>query len=142
GDIAILRSALERDPELARKAQLTVAASGAASLEALDLLERHGADWNASWRGYRPLHALIQERSQGERAAPSKGRLESLEFLLAHGADPERLGAFPAASALIVAAMTGVAEFVAKLLEHGAKRDGFAASALGDLARVKRALAA
>src|SRR2546422_11629237 len=108
GDIATLRSALKRDPDLARKAQLTLAAAASANLAALELLERHGADWNASRRGYRPLHTLIQERPHGERSGPSKERLACLEFLLAHGADPERPAAFPPASALIVAAMTGV----------------------------------
>lgn len=141
GETAPLRRALEQDPRLAKKAQLLVEAARLAHLDALKLLQRHGADWNARWHGYRPLHALIQERPHGETGELASERRECLSFLLSHGADPEELGAFPPARALLIAAFTGLPTVVEVLIEHGAKQDVYTACALGELDRVKKLLA-
>jgi ankyrin repeat protein len=140
GDFAAVERALAAEPKLARKTQHVVDAARLARRDVLALLLKGGADIDASSRGYRPLHALLQERLHGEADAPSKERIACLDFLLAKGADPEQLGAWPPARALIVAAFTGVEVFVERLIEAGAVRDGFTASALGDVAGVKRAL--
>jgi ankyrin repeat protein len=60
--------------------------------------------------------------------------------MLANGADPEQLGAWPAMRAIIAAAFVGEPCFVDELRNAGAKIDGFAASALADLPRVSREL--
>ena len=142
GDVATVRRELEADPKLAKKAQHVVDAARFAQRDVLALLFARGADPNAANRGYRPLHALIQEEPHGDREPPSKARLACLALLLEKGADPEQLGAWPASRALITAAFTGIDVFVESLLAAGAVTDGFSASALGDLAGVKRALKA
>src|SRR5262249_15535824 len=129
GDAAPLRAALERDPRLARKPQLILDAARWANGPALALLLRHGADPNASWRGYRPLPALIQERGEGEPAR-SRARLAAMRLLLDGGADPEQVGAHPPARALIVAAFAGEPELVKRLCDAGARVEGFAGCAL------------
>jgi hypothetical protein len=106
-DGASVASAVRHAPDLAEKPQVVLAAARAGDPAILATLDRAGADWNARWRGYRPLHSLIQEDAT-EDGAPSRDRLASLHFLLARGAQPEALGAFPPARAVIVAAMTGV----------------------------------
>jgi ankyrin repeat protein len=63
-----------------------------------------------------------------------------LEWMLAHGADPERTGGWPAARALIVAAFVGEPEYVKRLLEAGARVDGFTGAALGDTGLVEKTL--
>jgi ankyrin repeat protein len=141
GDVAGLERALTETPSLATKPRVVVDAARVGDLATLKLLDRHGADWNHPWRGYRPLHALIQERPHGAKSgAVSPERLEALRFLLGRGADPALLGAFPPASALIIAAFAGEPAFVETLLERPAKLDAFAASALGDHLRVRRLL--
>lgn len=52
----------------APRAAEIVAAAQRADLRALQRLHARGADLDASWRNYRPLHALIQ----GERSRPAK----------------------------------------------------------------------
>lgn len=140
GDVARLRQALEEEPALARKPQLVVDAGRLGNRAVLELLQSHGADLNASWRGYRALHALIQESPHAEGSAPAPQRLECLQWLLEHGADPEELGAWPPARALLVAAFTGAAEAVRILVKAGATVDGYAVCALGDVAAVRRDL--
>lgn len=139
-DRAALRAALDRDLLLARRPRLVVAAAQGAAVGALKLLARRGANLNASWRGYRPLHALIQEEPHAAVSKPERRRLKCLEWLLGHGADPEQLGAWPPARAVLVAAFTGVPEYVDRLLAAGARNDVFVACALGDVARVRREL--
>lgn len=140
GDYRRLAASFKRDPSLARKPQLVVEAAGGAKLEILKLLLRHGADPNAAWRNYRALHALIQERPHKD-AEPTPERLACLEWLLEHGADPEQLGAWPPARAIIVAAFTGIRLFVDRLRAAGARVDALAACALGEAPIVKKELA-
>ncbi len=97
----------------------------------LVLLKKRGADLNASYRNYRALHALIQEKPH-EGGSSTPKRVKVLEWLLANGADPELTGAWPAVRAIVVAAFTGEATYVDVLKTGGARMDGFAASALGN----------
>jgi len=116
-----------------------VGAAQRADLRALKSLHARGADWNASWRSYRPLHALIQEKPHGG-ARPTARRIAALRWLLEHGADPELTGAWPSAGALLVAAFSGADEVVEPLLEAGARLTFHARCALGELPRVRTAL--
>ena len=118
-----------------------LAAAGKADRAELARLAKAGADLNALWRGYRPLHALIQSEVHGDAEVPSKERLRCLGELLELGADPELLGAWPPARALLVAAFVGAREYVDRLIEAGARRDVYTASALGEAPAVKKALA-
>jgi ankyrin repeat protein len=139
-EIPALQTALERDPSMASKPQLVVEAARWGRLEVLKLLVRGGADLNAAWRGYRPLHSFIQEKPHADPQDPTRARLKCLDWLLSHGADPEQLGAWPLARAVLVAAFAGVPAYVERLLAAGARLDVFVACALGDLAHVKRDL--
>jgi ankyrin repeat protein len=105
------------------------------------LLARHGADLNASWRGYRPLHALIQEEPHKNREPPSTARISCLKWLLAHGADPDLTGAFPPARALLTAAFVGESVYVRELRAAGATINVFVEAALGNVRSVKTRLA-
>jgi ankyrin repeat protein len=104
--------------------------------DGLSLLAEHGGDVNAVWRGYRPLHALIQEEPHADAAMPTDARLECLHWLLAHGADPERPGAFPPARAILVAAFGGEVRMAEILREAGARITGFTSAAFGDVGAV------
>jgi ankyrin repeat protein len=73
---------------------------------------------------------------------PEPQRLACLEWLLAHGADPELTGAWPPARALIVAAFAGEPAYVKVLRAAGARVDGFTGAALGDAKLVSKTLAA
>jgi ankyrin repeat protein len=124
-------------------AQEILKAAGKADRVALERLVARGGDPNAVWRGYRPIHALIQRETHGEASAssePGKKVLDCLAWLLEHGADPELPAAWPPMPGLIVAAFWGSRAYVDALIEGGAKRDAFAACALGDLAAVKKAI--
>jgi len=140
GKLDALRAAIEADPEVAREARLVGAAAGMAMQPALELLKAAGADLNALWRNYRPLHNLLQSEPHATAGKPAPARLACLEWLLANGADPEQLGAWPAARAIIVAAFVGSPEYVTVLRAGGAKMDGFAAAALGDGKLVEKTL--
>jgi ankyrin repeat protein len=109
---------------------------------ALALLKAAGADLNAAWRNYRPLHNLLQEDPHAAAGKPAPARLACLEWLLDNGADPELLGAWPSARAIIVAAFVGSPEYVKVLRKGGAKIDGFAGAALGDRKLVEKTLRA
>lgn len=142
GRLDQVRAAVEADPKVASQARLVVAAGGQARQRTLAVLKRHGADLNASWRNYRALHALLQEEPQAAAGKPAPARLACLEWLLDNGADPELLGAWPSARAIIVAAFVGSPEYVKALRTGGAKMDGFAGAALGDRKLVDKALRA
>ena len=135
-----VRAAVEADPRNARQPRLVVAAGGGAIQPALALLKKAGADLNASWRNYRPLHALLQEEPHAAAGKPAPARLACLEWLLDNGADPELPGAWPSARAIIVAAFVGSPEYVKALRKGGAKMDGFAGAALGDRKLVEKTL--
>lgn len=141
-----LRLRLEREGGYAKKPAAVVEAGRLADLASLKRLHAAGADLNASWRQYRALHALIQERPHGESEAnadapPPAARLECLDWLLAHGADPEALGAWPPARALVVAAFVGEEAYVKRLLAGGAREDGFTFAATGAEKKLRAALA-
>jgi ankyrin repeat protein len=121
-------------------AQAIVAAAQLAWMPGLEVLRKHGADFNASFKNYRPLHALIQEKAHGKgsEAAP---RVACLQWLLQHGADPELAAAWPAARALVIAAFAGEPVYVRALREGGARIDLFTAAALGETKTVRTLLA-
>src|SRR5260370_11341287 len=140
GKLASVRAAIQADPQKARSPRAVVEAGRLAFQKAFELLVRNGADLNAIWRGYRPLHSLLQEDPHATAGKPSPERLACLEWLLAHGADPEQPGAWPPARAIIIAAFVGAPEYVKRLERAGAKIDGFAAAALGRKSLVERTL--
>jgi ankyrin repeat protein len=139
--IEAFRSAVEQHPAAAQSPQVVVEAAVHASHEALRALVKAGADLNRPWRGYRPLHALIQERPHGDTTPPDRARIACLSWMLAHGADPELTGAWPPARALIVAAFAGQPAFVNALVDGGAAVTPFVAATLGDARRIRRELA-
>ena len=141
--LASARAAVKANPEAARHPKYANCAAQAVFLPGLELLHRNGADLNGSYRNYRPLHNVIQ--AEPHAVSDSKddaARIECLNWLLEHGADPEQLGAWPAARAVIIAAFGGKPEFVKILRAHGAVIDGFAAAALGDLKLLEKTLCA
>jgi hypothetical protein len=142
GDLGTLRNAVRKDPQLALAPELVIDAARFANEQALVLLLDAGADPNAMKRGYRPLHALIQERIHDEVDAPSPQRLKCLDILLERGADPEYLAAFPPARALVIAAFTGVRALTDPIVTARAQQNIFTASAMLDEKWVKRALKA
>lgn len=142
GKLDVVRAAIKADSSVALEARLVGAAGGMASQPALALLKKAGADLNASWRNYRPLHNLLQSEPHAAAGKPTPARLACLEWLLNNGADPELLGAWPSARAIIVAALVGSPEYVKVLRKGGAKMDGFAGAALGDRKLVEKTLRA
>ena len=140
GKLAGVRAAIQADPERARSPRAVVEAGRLAFQKAFDLLVRNGADLNAIWRGYRPLHSLLQEDPHAAAGKPSAQRLACLDWLLSHGADPEQPGAWPPARAIIIAAFVGQPEYVKRLEKADARIDGFAAAALGRKSLIERTL--
>jgi ankyrin repeat protein len=138
-DLAALQRALQPQPKLAR-AVLT--AAGQAWLPGLELLHQHGAPLNDLYRGYRPLHALLQEDAHQPITPPTPQRLACLHWLLDHGADPELPAAWPPARALLIAAFVGANEYVEALQKHGAQQNAFTAAALGDRRKIEKTLQA
>ena len=95
-DLATLRAAVSEHPDAARSPRAIVEAGRLGWKSGLALLVRHGADLNATWRGYRPLHALLQEEPAFLEDLLHVGtqlprvRIDDLELLL----DAEREGGF------------------------------------------------
>jgi ankyrin repeat protein len=142
-DIAALHTAIQSDPQRARHPSYMSAAAGLAFLDGIKALHKNGSDLNAITRNYRPLHNLLQSHvHEPEKDKPTPTRLECLKWLLAHGADPELMAAWPQARAIIVAAFMGFDDYIDILKKAGARIDGFASAALGDLEGVRKALAA
>lgn len=141
GDAPALREILRETPALAKKPQLLLDACKSANLGSFQALKAAGADLNAMHRGYRPLHALMQETLHAESGPPSKERLECLDWLLANGADPELAAAWPPSRSLLIAAFVGESVYVERVRNSGARVDSFVQCALGDLASVRRTLA-
>jgi uncharacterized protein len=137
GDLKRVQAALHGDPRAARQPRAICVAAGQAFLAAIKALVEGGADLNASWRGYRPLHGLIQTEPHEAGATPPRERLRCLDWMLKHGADPEQTGAWPPARAVIVAAFSGQAAYVDRLRRDG---DPFAAAALADQKLLERTI--
>jgi ankyrin repeat protein len=140
GDMVGFRAAIKADVAAARHPKVVNCAAALANQKALELLAKAGADLNAAYRNYRPLHNLLQTDPHKAAGRPSSERLECLEWLLAHGADTELTAAWPSARAIVIAAFVGSPEYVAILRKRGAKIDGFAGAALGDKKLVARTL--
>jgi ankyrin repeat protein len=141
GDMAAIRAAIEADPAGAKIPRMMNVAASRANLPAVKLLHKHGGDLNGVWRNYRPLHNLMQTEPDAA-GKPTAERLACLEWMLAHGADPELTGAWPSARALIIAAFLGEPAYVKALRAGGARVDGFTGAALGDAKVVAKALSA
>lgn len=141
GDLTDVKVLVRRDPEAARSPQVIIEAGRLGWVEALDLLVKNGSDPNAMWRGYRALHSLIQESPHKGHNPVTASRVACLKWLLANGADPEQLGAWPASRAIITAAFVGQRAYIQELRQAGAMVDGFVAAALGDIRRVEKDLA-
>lgn len=140
-DLPALREILDEHPSWAVHARPALMAGGGARLEVMKLLVERGATMNEIYRGYRPLHALLQEHPHdGIPAEPDPARLACLDWMLAHGADPELAAAWPPARALIIAAFVGSPAYVDHLRSAGAKVDAFVAAALGDTDLVRKTL--
>lgn len=139
-DLPQLREVIQKDLKEARHPRPMQEAARMGWKEGVKLLLTAGADPNAGWRNYRPVHALIQEDPHAPGSTPTKSRVQCLEFLLANGADPELLGGWPSARAIIVAAFMGETIYVETLLKNGAAYDSFAAVALGDLPVAQKAI--
>ncbi len=140
-DLPGLRRALAQRPDDGRGPRAILEAARVGWTEGLAVLLAAGADPNGLWRGYRPMHALIQEKIGEEGEGSLRERLACLDALLAAGADPDALGAFPPARAIVIAAFTGVGDFVERLRAGVRADDVFAAAALGDAKRVARLVA-
>lgn len=138
-DKAIVCRDLEALRRMAPKPQLMLDCSRMAWLEGLKTLVASGGDVNASWRGYRPLHAVIQEEPHATSTCGAE-RIDCLKWLLSRGADPELPGAWPPARALLIAALSGAPEFVRALLQNKARQDIFTHAALGNTTDLKRML--
>jgi ankyrin repeat protein len=141
GRLADVRILIKRDPDTARSPQVIVEAGRLGWKKALELLVKNGSDPNAVWRGYRALHALIQEAPHKGHDPVTASRTACLKWLLDNGADPEQLGGWPASRAIITAAFVGQPDYIEELRKAEAVTDGFVAAALGDIRRVEKALA-
>jgi ankyrin repeat protein len=139
-DLSAVRTLLVSNPELARVPGAIVEAARLGWMKGLELLVRHGADLDSSVRGYRPLHALIQEVPHGDSREATEVRRGCLKWMLSKGADPEQLGAFPPLRALMTAVFVGEPAYVTELRKAGAVVDGFVAAGMGEVQRVKRLL--
>lgn len=139
-DLRRIREMLDEHPSWAVHARPTLMAGGGARLEVLRLLVERGATLNEIYRGYRPLHALLQESPHDATEDPDPARVECLNWMLANGADPELSGAWPPARAILIAAFVGSLTYVENLRAAGARIDGFVAAALGDGALLRKSL--
>jgi len=126
------------EADLLQHAQVTCAAGQQGWIEGLVIMAETVTNWNRLWRGYRPLHAAIQEKAHGPGEA-SLERLEAIRWLIEHGADVEAHGAWPPARCLLIACFSGVRSVV-DLILRSANQDGFMAIALGELGKVKKIL--
>ena len=106
--------------QLSRTATSSAGGARGRRVESRDSVARSGgAGVSASYRNYRPLHALIQEKPH-EGGSSTPERVKCLEFLLEHGADPQLQGAWPLASAVVIAAGVGEGAYVRVLKAHAA----------------------
>jgi ankyrin repeat protein len=140
GDLAGVRAAIKADPKGAKHAQFVMKAAHHAFLPALKLLHKNGSDLNVSYCNNRPLGSVIQPHHHHGAGKIEAERLECLEWMLANGADTELLAGWPPSRAIILAGISGAAEYVKAVKKAGAKIDAFAAAALGDLKLVEKTL--
>lgn len=140
GDFAAVEAIAMLDPAAARHPRAICEAARLASLPAVKLFCKLGAQLNVISRNYRPLHSLLQEDPHHSAGKPSRERITCLKWMLSHGADPELHAAWPPARGLIIAAFVGVPEYVACLEDAGAKQDVFSAAALGRMEPLRKAL--
>jgi ankyrin repeat protein len=117
-----LKAAVRANQEAVRSPAVIVEAGRLAWKEALVLLVRKGADINASSRGYRALHSLIQERPLAEERSSNESRVACLKWMLANGADTERLAAFPSMRAIQTAAFAGLPDYGWTAVHQAASR--------------------
>ena len=139
--MAALKAALRNAP-IAAATRGVGEAARMGWLAGLKLLTKHGGAVNQSYRNYRPLHALIQEKPH-EGGSSTPERVKCLEFLLENGADPQLQGGWPLASAVVIAAGVGEGAYVRVLKAHAASAGAdniFAAAALGETTRVQKML--
>jgi len=141
GDLTGVRTFVRANPEAARAPQAICEAARLGFAKAVELLFKKGADLNASWRNYRPLHSLIQEKPHAAGSNAVDERVVLLKWMLERGADPELLGGWPATRAIITAAIVGEPAYVETLRRGGAVVDAFVAAAVGDLTKIEKALA-
>lgn len=139
--LADVRRALEREPAAARKPQPMLDAARARRADVLRLLLERGGDPNSIYRGYRPLHSLIQREPHADPEELSPERLACVEVLLKAGADPELPAAWPPVRATLLAALSNEPELLARLLERGARKDALVEAVQGRPGALKRALA-
>lgn len=139
-DLNALRAVIRKDANSARSPRAVVEAGRLAWKPGLEELLRAGADLNGVWRGYRALHALIQENPHRDKPGAPPARVACLKWLLKHGVNADLPAAWPSARAILVAAFTGEPAYVDALLAGGATVNGFALAALGDLSGVKKCL--
>ena len=115
-----VRAAIEADPKVARQARVVGAAAGRAMQPALVLLKEAGADLNASWRNYRPLHNLLQGEPHAAAGKPRPRGWRAWSGCSITAPIPNNSGrGLP--RAIIVAAFVGSPEYV-KLLPRAARR--------------------
>ncbi len=67
-------------------------------------------------RGYRPLHAHIQETPHCDMAKPSPERLACVEWMLRNGADPELTASWPPAQCAAESRTKGPLHEIAAML--------------------------
>jgi ankyrin repeat protein len=91
----------------------------------LQQLLRQGANPNAPWRGYPPLHTLTQ-RDAHTVAPVTPQILACIEILLDHGADPLVPAGFPPTSVLRLAAFSGAQAIIDLLHHRGIKEEQLA----------------
>jgi len=129
-DLDGLRTAIAANPAAARHAHAVGEAGRLAWQPDLEALEAAGADLNAAWRNYRPLHALLQEDPHTAACEPAPDRLSGLD------ACPRRR------SRATWGVAVGSPAYIDLLIQGGARVDGFAASALGDRQRGQKTIRA
>lgn len=105
-------------------------AARAADLPRIRQLLADGADPNATWHHYTPLHTLAAPDAH-HAFDPSPQALACIEALLDGGADPHIKGGFPPTSVMMLAAFAGAAAVIGLLRAHKVKEDPYLPAAEG-----------
>ncbi len=109
-------------------------AAGAADLPRIRQLLADGADPNATWHHYAPLHTLTGP-SAHRLCLPTPEALACIEALLDAGADPHVKGGFPPTSVMMLAAFSGAVAVIELLRARKVKEDPYLPAAEGKLRR-------